>query len=68
VYYDEEKQRNRIQHWYEKIKKHVMENEPIKVRMFSQRIDRNVKNNNMIEMKQWIYNVKEMSKKVEKLH
>ena len=44
-----------------------MENEPIKVRMFIQRTDRNVNNNNMIEMKQWIYNVKEMSKKVEKL-
>jgi len=44
-----------------------MENEPIEVRMFAQRIDRNVNNNNVIEIKQWIYNIKEMSKKVEKL-
>ena len=44
-----------------------MENEPIKVRMFAQRISRNIENANVIEMKQWIYNVQEMSRKVERL-
>ena len=44
-----------------------MENEPIEVRMFAQRTNRNVNNSSASEMKQWICNVKEMSKRVEKL-
>ena len=35
-----------MQHCYEKIKQHVMENEPIEVRIFAQRANRNVRNNN----------------------
>ena len=66
AYHDEEKQRNRIRHWHKKIKEYVMEHEIIEVRIFSQRTDRNSSKNDVTEMKQWIYNVKEMSKKVEK--
>ena len=35
--------------------------------MFAQRTSSNIQSNNVIEIKQWIYNVKEMSKKVERL-
>ena len=38
----------------------------MKVRMFAQRTNRNVNNYNASEMKQWICNVNEMSKRVEK--
>ena len=44
----------------------MIENEPIKVRMFTQRTNRNISNSNLSEIKQWIYNMKEMSKRVEK--
>ena len=67
AYHDEEKQRKRMRQWYEKTKEHVMENEPIEVRMFAQRTNRNFNNSSASEMKQWICDVKEMSKRVEKL-
>ena len=35
--------------------------------MFAQRTCRNIDENNVQEMRQWIYNVKEISKKVERL-
>ena len=67
AYHDIDRQRNRIRRWYEKIKRHVIENEPIEVRVFAQRTSRNIEDNNVLEMKQWIYNVQEISRKVKML-
>ena len=46
---------------------HVMENEPIQVRMFAQITNRNFDNSSASKMKQWICNVNVMKKRVEKL-
>ena len=67
LYHDIDRQRNRICKWYEKIKEHVRENEPVEVKTFAQRTSRNINENNVQEMRQWIYNVKEISKKVKSL-
>ena len=42
AYHNEEKQRNRIRKWCEKIKQHIMENKQIEVKIFTQRISLNI--------------------------
>ena len=67
VYHDEEKQRERLIKWRERIKLQAEMHEPAQVKLFVQgnKIDATRCENETIRM--WIYNVNELRKKVEKL-
>ena len=64
--FNEEQQRNRVMKWYEEVKRNVEENEPLAVKTFVRRNAINVQRCSVDTIKQWIYNVKEISKKVQK--
>ena len=57
----------RIKNWYQEVSRHILTNEPIKVKMCTLRTEANIRNNNIKTMKQWIFNAKEMYEKVERL-
>ena len=66
-YYNEGKQRSRVIKWYEEVKRKVEENEPPQVKMFVRRNKINVQSCSIETIKKWIYNVTDLSKKVERL-
>ena len=53
--------------WYEEVKRKVEENEPPQVKMFARRNKINVQSYSIETIKKWIYNVTDLSKKVERL-
>ena len=61
-----EQQKNRVIKWYEEVKQNIEENEPIAVKTFARRNAINVQRCNVDTIKQWIYNVKEIIKKVQR--
>ena len=67
IYYDKKKQRKRAVEQQKNIKNHIEDYEPPQVKLFIQRNEINVEKSNTETIIQWIYNVKEMMKKVSKL-
>ena len=65
--YDVDKQKKHVIEWKENLEKHVEENEPVVVKTFVRRYKIDAERSSMESMKSWIYSVKEMIKKVEKI-
>ena len=65
--YNKEQQRNRVMKWYEEVKSDVEENEPLAVQTFARRNAINVQRCSVETIKQWIHNIKEISKKVQRM-
>ena len=66
-YHNPETQRNRIIEWYNKLKSYIERDEPLIVKLFVRKNPINVEDSNTETIKRWIYNVKEIMKKAEKL-
>ena len=67
ICHDEEKQRERLIKWYEKIKTQVERHEPAQVKLFVRRNKIDVMRCKNETIRMWIHNVNEVRKKVEKL-
>lgn len=67
ICHDEEKQRERLIKWYEKIKTQVEMHEPAQVKLFVRRNKIDVMRCKNETIRMWIHNVNEVRKKVEKL-
>ena len=65
--HDTDMQRQRIISWCKKLKEKVEKEEPPQVKLFATRNRINVEQNSTETIRMWIYNVKEIMKKVEKL-
>ena len=63
---NEEQQRNRVTKWYEEVKHNVEVNEPLAVQTFVRRNKIKVQRSSIESIKQWMCNVKEISKKVQR--
>ena len=66
-FHNEEKQRVRMINWYNNLKRKVEQDEPPQVKLFVRRNHIDVQRSSTETIKTWIYNVKEIMKKVEKL-
>ena len=66
-YHNDEKQKERIIKQYKNIKRHVEDIEPLQVRIFIRRNKLNLQNSLIEIITRWVYNVKEIIKKVSKL-
>ena len=67
AYHDPIKQRNRVVEWYNKLKSYIERSEPRMINMFIRINQIDVNSCNTETIRQWIYNAKEVMKKVEKL-
>ena len=65
--HDSDKHKEKIVKWYEKEKEKAERSEHAPVRMFVKRCKINIGNSRVETIKQWIMNVKDIEKKVEKL-
>ena len=66
-FHSEVKQRNYFVNWYEKLRKEVELNKPPQVKLFVRRNALELRRCSIETIRTWIYNVKELQKKVEKL-
>ena len=60
-------QRQRAIQWYNNIKRYVESNEPRRVQLFAARTELQIDQSRTETILQWIYNVKTMIRKVEKI-
>ena len=60
-------QRKRVIEWKDNIEKHVEEKEPMAVKTYVRRTRIDAARSSVDQVKRWIYGVKEMIKKVEKV-
>ena len=61
-------QRRRVIEWKEKLENQVEEKEPLAVKMYARRNKIDVERSSVEGIKRWIYGIKDMIKKVEKIH
>lgn len=67
VFHDETKQRHRAENWYKNLKEHVENKEPPQACIFVRRNELDLVRCKTETTFQWIYNVKEMIRNVEKM-
>ena len=66
-YHDTDKQKERVTKWKRNLERHVEEKEPQAVKAFVRKHKMNEEGKSVDAIKRWIYTVKEMIKKVEKV-